>query len=79
MFDGDALDSVLYLLVERPEQLGDYAPTFVSVMSSAVAADPQQAAAWLRSVDIERVSLVMDTPVTAALRRWCADGATFRS
>lgn len=79
VFDGDALDSVLYLLVERPEQLGDYAPTFVSVMSSAVAADPQQAAAWLRSVDIERVSLVMDTPVTAALRRWCADGATFRS
>jgi hypothetical protein len=79
VFDGEVLDSVLYLIADEPDALDESLPKFVSVMSSAVAADPERAAAWLRSVDIERVSLVMDTPVTAALRRWCADGATFLS
>lgn len=79
VFDGDALDSVLYLLVDRPDQLGDLSSTFVSIVSSALAADPETANAWLRSADLERASLVMDTPVTAALRRWCVDGARFHT
>lgn len=79
VFDGDVLDSVLYLLVDGPEQLDDSDRTFVSVMSSAVAAAPEFVATWMRSVGPDRVSLVMDTPATAALRRWCSEGAVFRS
>jgi hypothetical protein len=33
----------------------------------------------MRFADSKRVSLVMDTPATAALRRWCATSASFRT
>ena len=54
-------------------------PNYVSVLSSAAAADPDAAARWMRWADPDRVSLIMDTPSTAALRRWCVDGARFRT
>lgn len=79
IFEGSTRDSILLLPVERPETLDIPEPVFVSVMSSAAAADPEGAAAWMRWADTERVSMVMDTPATAALRRWCANGASFRT
>jgi len=48
-------------------------------MSSASAAAPDVAAQWLRWADPDLVSLVMDTPATTAIRRWCTDGAKFRT
>lgn len=51
----------------------------MSVLSSAAAADPNATAEWMRWADPSRVSLIMNTPSTAALRRWCADGGRFRT
>jgi len=67
------------LPVDAPEQLDESVPVYVSVLSSAAAASPQQTAGWMRWADPDRVSLVMDTPASAALRRWCAGGARFRT
>jgi len=78
VYEGEERDSVLFVPVERPEDLEEDAPIFVSVLSSAAAADPDGAAAWMRWAEPDRVSLVMDTPLTAALRRWCSGGARFR-
>jgi hypothetical protein len=50
----------------------------VTVHSSAAASDPEAAGLWMRWADPDRVSLVMDTPSSAALRRWCVGGARFR-
>jgi hypothetical protein len=77
VFDGERRDSLLLLPVDSPEQIGEAASVYVSLTSSAAAADPERAATWMRFADRERLSLVMDTPATAALRRWCAGGAQF--
>jgi hypothetical protein len=77
VFDGDERDSVLLLIVEAPEQVHESVPIYLSVFSSAAAADPESTMAWMRWANVDRVALVMDTPATAALRRWCADGARF--
>jgi hypothetical protein len=79
VFDGPRRDSVLLLTVESPDQLEEDAPVYVSVLSSAAALDPAATAAWMRWADRRRLSLVMDTPATAALRRWCSGGARFRT
>lgn len=79
VFDGDVRDQVLLLPVEHPDLIDESVPVHVTVMSSAVAASPELASAWLRWADPDRVSMVMDTPATAAIRRWCGDGATFRT
>jgi hypothetical protein len=79
VFDGESRDCVLLLPVEAPEQIDEPVWVYVSVLSSAAAADPQQSASWMRWAHPDRVSLVMDTPFTAALRRWCAGGARFRT
>jgi hypothetical protein len=52
----------------------------VSVTSSAAPAAQEMTARWMTHADPRRVSLVMDTPATAALRRWCErDGTRFRT
>jgi hypothetical protein len=79
VFDGDVRDQVLLLPVEHPDLIEESAPVHVTVMSSAVAASPELASAWLRWADPDRVSMMMDTPATAAIRRWCGGGATFRA
>lgn len=79
VFDGERRDSVLLLPVASPEDLTETEVGFVSVFSSAIAADPGVATRWMQWAHPARVSLVMDTPATAALRRWCAGGATFRT
>lgn len=79
VFEGERRDCVLLLPVTGPEQLEEDAPVYVSVLSSAAASDPAGTAAWMRWADPGRVSLVMDTPATAALRRWCSGGARFRT
>lgn len=71
-------DSVLLIPVESTNEVEEESPIFVSVLSSAAAADPDGTAAWMRWADLDRVSLVMDTPLTAALRRWCRTGGLFR-
>ena len=81
VFNGPVRDSVLLVVVDAPERLheGD-APIYVSVSSSAAAAAPEMTAEWMGYADRRRLSLVMDTPATAALRRWCqSDGARFRT
>ena len=79
VFDGYERDSVLLLTVEAPEQVHESVPIYVSVFSSAAAADRESTAAWMRWANVDHVSLVMDTPATAALRRWCPGGlASFR-
>lgn len=78
-FDGGERESVLLLMVDAAEQISDPVPVYVSVMSSAVAVSPEASATWMRAVDPDRVSLVMDTPATAALHRWCAEGAQFHT
>lgn len=78
VFEGEERDSILLLPVETPEQIAEGAPVHVAVMSSAAAADPDLGATWMRSVDADRISLIMDTPATAALHRWLGDGARFR-
>ncbi len=79
VFDGDNRTQVLLLPVGSPDEIDESVPVHVSVMSSASAAAPDVAAQWLRWADPDLVSLVMDTPATAAIRRWCADGAKFRT
>jgi broad specificity phosphatase PhoE len=79
VFDGDRRDAVLLMPVEQPSDLHEQLPVFLSVVSSAAAADPQRSAEWMRAVDPNHLSLVMDTPATAALRRWCATGARFHT
>lgn len=79
VFDGDERDSILLILVDSPEQLSESAPVYVCVTSSAAAADPDSSARWMRAADPDRTSLVMDTPATAALHRWCANGVHFRT
>lgn len=79
VYDGERRDCVLHIAIDDPEQLNDDVPVFVSVHSSAAAADTAAAERWMRWADPDRLSLVMDTPSTAALRRWCAGGAQFRT
>lgn len=81
VFDGEERDSVLFVVVEDPNVLRDETvPIYVSLSSSAAAAAPELAAAWMRHADPSRLSVVMDTPATAALRRWCSAGrARFRT
>ena len=81
VFDGERRDSILLLPIEDPDQLAEAGspPAYLSILSSAAAADPERSALWMRWADRNRLSLVMDTPATAALRRWCADGARFRT
>lgn len=77
VFDGPVRDSVLLVIVDDPESLDEGAvPIFVSVTSSAAAAAPDLTARWMRYADPGRLSLVMDTPATAALHRWCAEERT---
>jgi hypothetical protein len=77
VYEGEQPDSVLLVAVERPMDIEEEVPIFVSVLSSAAAADPEGTAAWMRWADPDRVSLVMDTPLTAALQRWCSGGGRF--
>ena|GEM_PF-2540332 len=78
VYDGDRRDCVLHIALDAPEQLDDLPPVYVTVLSSAAASDPEAAGLWMRWADPDRVSLVMDTPSSAALRRWCVGGARFR-
>ncbi len=81
VFDGAVRESVLLVVVEEPHSLdeGDV-PIYVSMSSSAAAATPEITAAWMQYAERSRLSLVMDTPATAALHRWCAaEGARFRT
>jgi hypothetical protein len=77
VFDGDRRDSVLLLTLDAPEQIQESVPTYLCVLSSAAAADPLTTSTWMRWARVDHLSLLMDTPATAALRRWCADGASF--
>ena len=81
VFDGEVRDSVLLVVVDEPRSLTEgEVPIYVSLSSSAVAAAPEAASTWMNYADRRRLSLVMDTPATAALRRWCSpDGARFRT
>lgn len=79
VFEGDERAMVLLLLLDTPRQLDESAPVFVCVSSSAAAAAPEITTEWLRWSDPDCVAMVMDTPVTAAIRRWCSDGAEFRT
>lgn len=81
VFDGEVRDSLLLLVVDEPHSLAEgEVPIYVSLSSSAAAAAPDAAAAWMNYANRRRLSLVMDTPATAALHRWCsADGARFRT
>jgi hypothetical protein len=79
VFEGELRDSVLLLPVEEPEHLKETAPVYVCVLSSAAAAAPEYCANWMRSADPDRLSLVMDTPATAAIRRWCTGRVRFRT
>jgi hypothetical protein len=81
VFDEDRRDCVLFALVDDPQTIEDeQVPIFVSMSSSAAAAAPELAATWMAFADVDRLSLIMDTPATAALRRWCDDeGARFRT
>jgi hypothetical protein len=79
VFDGEKRDSILLLPVATPDELVEDLPVYVSAFSSAAAAEPDMSAAWMRFADRGRVSLIMDTPATAALHRWCRDGTTFRT
>jgi len=80
VFDGEHRDSVLLAALDDSGVIAkEQVPVFVSVTSSASAAAPKLAASWMASADLDRLSLVMDTPVTAALRRWCSKGSTFRT
>jgi hypothetical protein len=78
VYDGDRRDCVLHIALDSPEQLDDRPPVYVTVLSSAAASDPETAGLWMRWADPDRFSLVMDTPISAALRRWCVGGARFR-
>jgi len=77
VFDGDHRDSVLLLMLDAPDSIQESVPVYLAVFSSAAAADPAGASIWMRWAELDRLTMVMDTPVTAALHRWCADGAHF--
>ena len=81
VFDGNMRDSILLVVVGEPEALQDEdVPIYVSISSSAAAAAPEITARWMEVSDRSRLSLVMDTPATAALHRWCAsEDARFRT
>lgn len=78
VYDGDRRDCVLHILLDDPQQVRDEVPIYLMVHSSASAVDPETAARWMQWADPDRVSLVMDTPSSAAIIRWCANGARFR-
>lgn len=81
-FDGPRRESVRFAVVEDPRDLveQDGVPIFVSLSSSAAAAAPKLAGSWMQAAHPDRLSLVMDTPITGALRRWCAnEKARFRT
>ncbi len=81
VFDGTRRDSVLFVLVDSPDELVDLeSPIYVSISSSAAGEDPDLASKWMLGTDPERLSLVMDTPFTVALHRWCKpEGTQFRT
>lgn len=79
VYDGERRDCVLHVVVDDPLQLDSDIPIYVSLLSSAVATEPALAERWMRWANPDRLSLVMDTPATAALRRWCVRGARFRT
>lgn len=81
VFDDDRRDCVLFALLDDPTATeGEQVPIYVSVSSSAAAAAPELVATWMGSSHPDRLSLVMDTPATAALQRWCRDeDARFRT
>jgi hypothetical protein len=81
VFDGPVRDSVLLVIVDEPESIEQAEhPIFVSVSSSAAAAAPEMTARWMGYARRDRLSLVMDTPATAALHRWCEpDSTRFRA
>ncbi len=79
VYDGDRRDCVLHVMVGDPSQLDSKIPMYVSVLSSAAAIEPAAAERWMHWANPDRLSLVMDTPATAALRRWCVRGARFRT
>jgi len=81
IFSGESRDSVLFVLVDNPNRLeACEAPIFVSIASSAAAADPELVSMWRQSCDSSHLSLVMDTPASVALRRWCSSvGTRFRT
>lgn len=79
VYDGDRRDCVLHIAIDDPGRIDVDVPVYVSVLSSAAAADPDSTNTWMHWADPGRVSLVMDTPSTAALRRWCAGGGRFRT
>lgn len=65
--------------VDDPKEVeNEQAQIFVSMSSSAAAAEPELAASWMAIAESHRLSLVMDTPATVALHRWCGPkGARF--
>jgi hypothetical protein len=70
VFDDDRRDYVLFALLDGPAAIEEEeVPIFVSVSSSAAAAAPESASLWMGSADPDRLSLVMDSPATAALVR----------
>ena len=77
VFDGDTRHSILLVQIDEPDQISETDPVYVCAFSSAAAADPVRTQRWMRWAEPSRVSLVIDTPATAALRRWCAHGARF--
>lgn len=81
VFDRAVRDSVLLVVVDEPERMEENEhPIYVSVTSSAAAAAPQMTSRWMSYAERSRLSVVMDTPATAALHRWCErDGARFRA
>lgn len=79
VYDGEQRDCVLHIVLDDPSQVDLSAPVYLSVLSSAIASDPDTAAMWMRWADPGRLSLVMDTPSSAALKRWCASGGRFRT
>lgn len=79
VFDGDTRDAVLLVMVDSPGLIKEAVPVYVSLLSSAMGAAPEMAATWIRAFDADRVSIVMDTPATAAILRWCVNGAQFHT
>jgi hypothetical protein len=80
VYDDGARVAVLLVVVDFDVLSDSEAPIYVSVTSGAAAAAPEIAADWMRRCDPTRLSLVLNTPATAALRRWCSeDGAKFRT
>lgn len=79
VYDHTEPDSILLVVVDRPESLREcQVPVYVSISTSALAAAPEQARMWTHYSDPRRLSLILDTPAIATLRKWCApDDARF--